>query len=76
VTSKERLLDDLERWLTYFLTEEIASNAESAEIEIAIRGFLREEASKYDAQGIGKTVGPARQSRQPLLGVSKINGPG
>jgi hypothetical protein len=46
VTPKESLLDDLERWLTYFLIEEIASGADSAEIETAIKGFLREEASK------------------------------
>ncbi len=76
MTPKQRLLEDLERWLHYYLTEEIGSSADHEAIETAIKEFLQEEASKYDAQGIGKTVGPARQSRQPLLGVSKIDGPG
>jgi hypothetical protein len=58
VTPKERLLDDLERWLTYFLTEEIASGADSAEIVTAIKGFLREEASKYNVKGLAKLLNP------------------
>ncbi len=58
MTPKERLLDDLERWLTYFLTEGIASGADSAEIETAIKGFLREEASKYNVKGLGITNTP------------------
>jgi hypothetical protein len=74
VTPKERLLDDLERWLTYFLTEEIASNADSAEIEIAIRGFLREEASKYDAKELAKLLDPPDRAVSLFLEYLKSMG--
>jgi hypothetical protein len=58
VTPKERLLDDLERWLTYFLTDEIASSADSTEIEAAIKGFLQEKASKYNVKELARLLEP------------------
>jgi hypothetical protein len=58
VTPKDRLLDDLERWLTYFLTEEIASGVDRAEVETAIEGFLRDEVSQYNVKELAKLLDP------------------
>ena len=74
MTPKERLLEDLERWLHYYLTEEIGSSADHEAIDTAIKAFLQDEASKYDAKELAKLLDPPDRAVSLFLEYLKSMG--
>jgi hypothetical protein len=74
MTPKDRLLDDLERWLTYFLTEEVASSADSQEVVMVIKEFLQEEATKYSPKQLAKLLDPPDRAVSLFFDYLKSNG--
>jgi hypothetical protein len=67
-------MDDLKRWLTYFLTEEISSGADVAEVETAIEGFLRDEASQCKVKELAKLLDPPDRAVSVFFNYLKSTG--
>ena len=72
--SKDMVLDDVRRALTYFLIEEASSKVDAGVMGNEIERFLQEEATKHDAKKLAKWVDPPEKAVGIFLKYLKSKG--